>query len=120
MPDESPTSPPSVPIGRTTVAGYSVGGAGFVLALIAFMSGDGSQPTVEAIAAGAVAAASYLVTQIGRYVQARELARKPAIVVLSPTCPLVPGNGGGASGETSQSEALSALVERVLSGGRER
>ena len=106
---------PSVPIGPTTVTGYSVSAAGFILALIAFLSGDRSDPTIETIVIGGVAAASFLVTQIGRYVQAREMATAapaptPATVHL---CTCAPANGAASSGPGDADETLAA-IRRML------
>jgi len=66
-----------VPVGPTTVAGYGVTAVGVALALVAFLAGDRSEQTLGVLVAGGVAALAFVVTQVNRYAQARELARRP-------------------------------------------
>lgn len=70
-----------VSVGPTTVAGWSTSTALFFLAALAFLKGDRSEQTLGTIAAGGAAVAIFVVTQIGRYWQAKELAKFPAVAV---------------------------------------
>jgi hypothetical protein len=70
--------PPNVPIGPSTVTGYSVTLVAAILAVLAFVQGDHSEQTLGTIVAGAVAGVAFVVTQIGRYLQSRELAKGAA------------------------------------------
>lgn len=78
MPPDTAPPAPKVPIGPTTIAGYSVTLAGALGAVIAFKSGDRSEQTLGTLAAGVFAAIAFVVTQVGRYVQAREIAKGSA------------------------------------------
>lgn len=69
-----------VPVGTTTIAGYSATLTSTILAVLAFTEGDHTQQVVGTIVAGALAIGSLLVTQLGRYWQAREMARAVAQV----------------------------------------
>lgn len=65
---------PKVPIGPTTIAGYTVTLTSFVLAIFAYLQGDHSQQTLGVLTAGAAAIVAFAITQIGRYAQAKVLA----------------------------------------------
>lgn len=81
---------PSVPIGPSTVAGYTVSTAAFIAAVLAFINGDHGPSTLGVIAAGVIGALAFVVTQVGRYRQATA-----AITASSPTVtPLEPAIGG--------------------------
>jgi protein-S-isoprenylcysteine O-methyltransferase Ste14 len=87
VPDPAP--PIKVPVGTATAA---------VLALVAFLSGDRSEQTLGTIVAGALAIVSLAITQLGRYWQARELARARVVVPLpGPPGPQGPMGPAGAS-----------------------
>jgi hypothetical protein len=81
-----------VPVGPTTVAGYSVTAVAFAAAVLAYLTGDHSQQTLGTILAGVLAGLAFLSTQAGRFVQAHHLAKQAALVsrtlagsVLTPT-----------------------------------
>lgn len=80
---------PKVPIGPSTVAGYSVTVTGVVLAILSYLQGDHSQQTLGVLTAGAVALVSFAITQIGRYVQASRAIGKGAVQNLTFTQPKV-------------------------------
>lgn len=69
------TTIPKVPTGAATVTGYGVSLVSFVLAVIAFLTGDHSEQTVGVIVAGAVGLGALAVTSAGRFIQARENIR---------------------------------------------
>jgi hypothetical protein len=75
MPTRKPTN---VPVGVTTVVGYTATFTAAATAVLAYIFADADQQTLGTIAAGVVALGSLLVTQIGRYAQARELAKAAA------------------------------------------
>lgn len=85
MPDPAEAPPITVPVGKTTVAGWGTTATAAVLALVAFLSGDHSEQTLGTVVAGTLAVVSFAVTQLGRYWQARELAR--AQVIAPPPAP---------------------------------
>jgi hypothetical protein len=66
---------PKVPVGVTSQVGYGVTATALIAAVVAFVSGDRSEQTLGVLTAAALAAVSLGITQIGRYLQARELAR---------------------------------------------
>jgi hypothetical protein len=70
-----------VPVGVTSVAGYSSSLVLFVLAIYSFaFNNDRTDQTLGTLAAGAAAALTFLSTQVGRYVQAKELAKTPLVI----------------------------------------
>lgn len=95
---------PNVPIGPSTVAGYSVTVTGVILAILAYLDGDHSQQTVGMLVAGAIAILSFLVTQAGRYAQAKVLAAKPEAVPAVANLATFIGSGDDAEPE---------LVDRI-------
>lgn len=66
---------PTVPVGLTTKAGYSVALTALVTAVIAYVTGDHSAENTAALAAAIIGGVSYAITQIGRYAQATALAK---------------------------------------------
>lgn len=68
-----------VSVGLATVAGYGVTIAGFAAAVAAYVTGDHSQQVLGTIIGGAVAGLAFVVTQIGRYGQAK--AAIPAVTI---------------------------------------
>ncbi len=68
---------PAVPIGPTTVAGYGATIVGLIATILATML-DVDQQQAAVIAGAVFTVVSFGVTQIGRYAQARELAKRPA------------------------------------------
>lgn len=62
-----------VSVGLATVTGYSVSTVAFVAAVLAYLGGDHSDQTVAIIGCGVVGALAFVVTSIGRYVQARSV-----------------------------------------------
>lgn len=68
----------NVPVGVSSVAGYSVTIGTFAAAVVAYLNGDHSQNTIVVLALGAFSAVSFAITQVGRYAQAHAQAKKPA------------------------------------------
>lgn len=64
-----------VSVGLATVTGYSVSTVAFVAAVLAYLGGDHSDQTVAIIGCGIVGALAFVVTNIGRYVQARSVIK---------------------------------------------
>lgn len=77
-PDPAPKRDLNVSVGVGTIAGLGSGGAAFLLAIIAFASGNRSEETIGALGTGALLIAT---TLWGRFIQARELAKHPTTVV---------------------------------------
>jgi hypothetical protein len=75
---------PKVPVGTATIAGYSTSLALFVLAAYAFAEGDRSEQTLGTLSAGIAGGVIFAITQIGRYVQARDLAKNVMVVEYVP------------------------------------
>jgi hypothetical protein len=75
-----------VPVGPTTVAGYSVTAVAFAAAVTAYLTGDHSQQTLGTILAGVLGGLAFLSTQAGRFVQAHHLAKAVAspLITLEP------------------------------------
>lgn len=71
---------PKVPVGTATIAGYSTSLALFVLAAYAFAEGDRSEQTLGTLSAGIAGGVIFAITQVGRYVQAREIAKQTPVV----------------------------------------
>jgi hypothetical protein len=71
-----------VPVGATTVAGYTATITAAATAVLAYLFADADQATLGTIVAGAVALSSLLVTQIGRYAQAHALAKQAPALAL--------------------------------------
>lgn len=72
----------NVPVGTATVAGYSVtvlAGVGAVLTLIL---PDVDQQQIALIASTIVSFGAFVVTQVGRFQQAKALAAKPAPITV--------------------------------------
>jgi hypothetical protein len=69
-----------VPVGVTSVAGYSVTLASVAGAVVAYLQGDHSADNATVIALGVAAGLSFLSTQIGRYAQAHALSKQAAQV----------------------------------------
>lgn len=67
-----------VPVGVSSLAGYSTSVVTLAGAMAAFLTGDRSRDTLVIVLLGGYSAGSFLVTQVGRYVQAHALAKKPA------------------------------------------
>lgn len=64
-----------VPVGVTSIAGYTLTSGAAIAAILAFIEGDRSEQTLGVVAAVALAAISFLATTVGRYAQARILAQ---------------------------------------------
>lgn len=64
-----------VSVGLATVTGYSVSTVAFVAAVLAYLGGDHSDQTVAIIGCGVVGALAFVVTNIGRYAQARSVIK---------------------------------------------
>jgi hypothetical protein len=84
---------PNVPIGPTTVVGYGGTVVGLIAAILVLIFPDGDEQTIALIASSLFTLGSVLVTQIGRYLQARELA-KPVPVQNVVAAPLVTTSSG--------------------------
>lgn len=68
-----------VPVGVTSVAGYTITLAGVVGAVLAFLKGDRSDQTLGVLAAGGTAVLAFLSTQLGRYAQAHAAVKKAPV-----------------------------------------
>jgi hypothetical protein len=79
---------PTVPIGPTTVVGYGGTVVGLVASVLALIFPNGDEQTIALVASSVFTLGSFLVTQIGRYVQAKELARAQASIALIRAQPL--------------------------------
>src|SRR4051794_919961 len=79
---------PTVPIGPTTVVGYGGTVVGLIASVLALIFPDGDEQTIALIASSVFTLGSFLVTQVGRYVQAKELARAQASIALIRAQPL--------------------------------
>ncbi|HMS60635.1 MAG TPA: hypothetical protein PKD63_00025 [Solirubrobacteraceae bacterium] len=66
-----------VSVGLATVTGYSVSTVAFVAAVLAYLGGDHSDQTVAIIGCGVVGALAFVVTNIGRYWQAKVAIQNP-------------------------------------------
>ena len=64
-----------VSVGLATVTGYSVSTVAFVGAVLAYLGGDHSDQTVAIIGCGVVGALAFVVTNVGRYLQARSVIK---------------------------------------------
>jgi hypothetical protein len=71
---------PTVPIGPTTVVGYGGTVVGLIASVLALIFPDGDEQTIALIASSVFTLGSFLVTQIGRYMQARELAKRTPLI----------------------------------------
>lgn len=70
-----------VPVGVTSLAGYSTSVVTAAGAVAGWLTGDHSRDNLVVILLGAYSALSLAVTQVGRYLQAKELAKKAPVVV---------------------------------------
>lgn len=70
----------TVKVGPGTVAGFGVGGAAFIEALLAFLLGDRSERTLGVIVGGASSALLLTVTIVGRQWQAVHATKAAALV----------------------------------------
>lgn len=75
---------PTVPIGPTTIVGYGGTVVGLIASILVLIFPDGDQQTIALVASSLFTLGSFLVTQIGRYIQARELAKPAPVVVRVP------------------------------------
>lgn len=66
-----------VSVGLATVTGYSVSTVAFVAAVLAYLGGDHSDQTVAIIGCGVVGALAFVVTNVGRYWQAKVAIQNP-------------------------------------------
>src|SRR4051812_16376122 len=71
---------PTVPIGPTTVVGYGGTVVGLIASVLALIFPNGDEQTIALIASSVFTLGSFLVTQIGRYMQARELAKRTPLM----------------------------------------
>lgn len=65
--------------GAASLTGYGVSAAGIVAMLLAYIFPDGDEQQLGVIAAGVVALVSLVVTNVGRYLQAREKIRQQGL-----------------------------------------
>lgn len=72
---------PAIPVGPATKAGYSTAAIAFVLAIVAYLTGDHSQQTVGTLAAGGIGLVSFAGTQAGRYLQAHAATKVHGVAV---------------------------------------
>ena len=66
-----------VSVGLATVTGYSVSTVAFVASVLAYLGGDHSDQTVAIIGCGVVGALAFVVTNVGRYWQAKVAIQNP-------------------------------------------
>src|SRR4051812_8776437 len=99
---------PTVPIGPTTVVGYGGTVVGLIASVLALIFPNGDEQTIALIASSVFTLGSFLVTQIGRYMQARELAKRTPLVapirgavVSGPGTNVVATGGSGGAAVTS-------------------
>jgi hypothetical protein len=72
---------PTVPIGPTTVVGYGGTVVGLIASVLALIFPDGDEQTIALIASSVFTLGSFLVTQVGRYMQAKEMLKRPPMDV---------------------------------------
>lgn len=84
---------PTVPIGPTTIVGYGGTVVGLIAAVLSMVFPDGDEQTIALIASSVFTLGSFLVTQIGRYMQAKELL-KPSPVVVQASAPVLATSSG--------------------------
>ncbi len=63
----------TVPVGPTTVVGWSTAALAFVGALVAYLTGDHSAQSVTAVESAVMGLLVLIVTQLGRYAQVRKV-----------------------------------------------
>lgn len=66
-----------VSVGITSAVGYALSLTGFGAAIVAYLTGDHSADNVNVIVTGGIAVLAYVVTSIGRYLQAKALIINP-------------------------------------------
>lgn len=86
---------PTVPVGPTTIVGYGGTVVGLIASVLVLIFPDGDEQTIALIASAVFTLGSFLVTQIGRYVQAKELAKRTPIVRAVGGNIIMAGSGGG-------------------------
>lgn len=86
----------TVPIGPTTVVGYGGTVVGLIASILALIFPDGDEQTIALIASAVFTLGSFLVTQIGRYMQAKELLKPSPVVVQAAAPVLTASSGSGA------------------------
>ena len=88
-----------VSVGLATVTGYSVSTVAFVAAVLAYLGGDHSDQTVAIIGCGIVGALAFVVTNIGRYWQAKVAIQNPPAAAPGATAlPVVSAVSTGTAG----------------------
>lgn len=66
-----------VSVGITSAVGYALTLTGFGAAIVAYLTGDHSADNINVIVSGAIATLAYVVTSLGRYLQAQALIKNP-------------------------------------------
>lgn len=93
---------PSVPVGTTTLAGFTATLTGLAMVVISLLQGSATQDTIGAVIGGTLAVGSAVVTLAGRYAQAHALAKKAT-----------PG-AAAAPASPSASQAVQAAVAETV------
>lgn len=88
-----------VSVGLATVTGYSVSTVAFVASVLAYLGGDHSDQTVAIIGCGVVGALAFVVTNVGRYWQAKVAIQNPPAAAPGATAlPVVSAVSTGTAG----------------------
>jgi hypothetical protein len=90
---------PTVPIGPTTVVGYGGTVVGLIASILALIFPNGDEQTIALIASSVFTLGSFLVTQIGRYMQAKEMLKRPPMLVNTAPPPFTASSGSGSGVE---------------------
>lgn len=90
----------TVPIGPTTVVGYGGTVVGLIAAILSMIFPDGDEQNIALIASALFTIGSFLVTQIGRYIQARELAKRAPIAAP----PVITASSGSGWSQVTRTE----------------
>jgi hypothetical protein len=72
-----------VPVGTTTKVGYGATITTAIAAILAYLFADADAQTLGVIASGIFAAISMVTTQIGRYMQAKEIIKQDTAHVVA-------------------------------------
>jgi hypothetical protein len=67
------TTKPTVPVGPTSVVGWSTAALAFVGALVAYFTGDHTAQSVTAVEAAGLGLVTLAITQLGRYSQVKKI-----------------------------------------------
>lgn len=99
-----------VSVGLATVTGYSVSTVAFVAAVLAYLGGDHSDQTVAIIGCGIVGALAFVVTNVGRYWQAKVAIQNPPAAAPGATPMPVYGSAGPATSGTAAATSIQYAI----------